>query len=460
MATIAVDGIKQVVSSADLSITASSGHIIAKLGDAAGAKAFTFKDSSDATIMTLDSDGNNRVYGTLAVDGTTTSGGSTDVWIGDSEITLNSEITGSAGNKYGGFAIKRLGEAAGVSATAFVNATGVITCSDTTGFLAVGDLFYVVNSSKNNGLYEVSSLDASSITINGSSTVPGARLSLTDESGASASINEAIHSFVQWNASNYWEFGYYNVGAVRKAFKSVGVGAGGGVAFSNSNPDISATGAANTNSAAAFIGVYDDFASSANTTLQAVLKDFDTAIPGMGGLPGGTPNLTYSTTNSTGVAASAMLTNGTWAVFNDGANPEALTAGGTAAVGDDAYLARRDHVHAASVSTPVDVGSANASGSGPAFVRSDHVHLLGADGAAMKFGTADIGSGNSTVAVSFSTAFTACTSVIVEIVNTTDPTPFQFTAVVTAKSTSGFTATLSGAVDSANYKCNWQAFGN
>lgn len=459
MAYIAVDGIRQINSGADLSVSAASGNVIMKLGDDAGVESFSVKDSLDALKTTIDSDGNVRVYGNLTIDGSTQIIKSTSVWFGDSEITLNSQITGSAGNKYGGIAVKRVGEIAGVTATAFTNSTGVITCGDCTSFLAAGDIFYVVNSSKNNGLFEVDSLDSSSITINSSSTVPGTKLSLVDETGATASINEAIHSFVQWNSSNYWEFGYYNAGAVRKAYKSVGVGSGGAAAFSNSNPDILAEGTTNANSSAANFGVYDDFTNSTSTTLQAVLKDFDTAIGSMGGLTGGTPNLTYDTTNSAGVAATTILTDATWAIF-DTNNPAAITAGGTGSTGSAAFAARRDHRHAAAVGTPVDIGAANDSGSGPNFVKSDHVHALVANGAALKFGSENIGSGNSTVAVSFGTAFgTACTTVVVDIINTTDVSPYQFTAVNTAKSTSGFTATLSGAVDSANYKCNWYALG-
>ncbi len=459
MAIIATDGIKQLGTGADLSLISVSGGIVAKLGDAAGAKSFKITDSADASIMTIDSDGNTRIYGNLTIDGETQTIKSTDVWIGDSEITLNSQITGSAANKYGGIAVKRVGEAAGVAATAFVNATGVITCGDTTGFLTAGDLFYVVNSSKNNGLYEVSSLDASSITINASSTVPGTRLSLTDESGASASINEAVHSFVQWNASGYWEFGYYNVGAVRKAFKSVGVGAGGAAAFSNANPDISATGTANTNSAAAFIGVYDEFTSSSATTLQAVLKDFDTAIAS-GGLPGGTPALTFSTTNATGSASTVILTDATIAIF-DATNPAAETAGATAVVGSAAFAARRDHVHAASIGTPVNIGAANADGVAATFAASDHVHALPANGAALKFGAEAISNAASTVSVVFGTAFgTACTAVMATIANVTDGSPLQFTYEITTKATTGFTLTLSGTTDSANYVCYWVACGN
>lgn len=55
----------------------------------------------------------------------------------------------------------------------------------------------------------------------------------------------------------------------------------------------------------------------------------------------GTPALTFSTTNSAGVASTAMRTDATIAIF-DGTVPAAL---GTAATGSAAFAARRDHVH-------------------------------------------------------------------------------------------------------------------
>lgn len=62
-----------------------------------------------------------------------------------------------------------------------------------------------------------------------------------------------------------------------------------------------------------------------------------------GGLIGGTPALTFSTTNAAGSASTAVLTDATIALFDTTA-PANVTSG-TAATGSAGTAARRDHVH-------------------------------------------------------------------------------------------------------------------
>jgi hypothetical protein len=65
---------------------------------------------------------------------------------------------------------------------------------------------------------------------------------------------------------------------------------------------------------------------------------------GGGGVSGGTPALTLGTTNATGAAATAVLTDASIAVF-DATLPTTVAASDAAATGSAAFAARRDHRH-------------------------------------------------------------------------------------------------------------------
>lgn len=67
-----------------------------------------------------------------------------------------------------------------------------------------------------------------------------------------------------------------------------------------------------------------------------------------------------------------------------------------------------------------------------------------------------IGNVASTVSVTFGTVKSNATyQVLATVENITDGSPLVLSAIITAKATTGFTATLSAATDSANYVLNW-----
>lgn len=80
--------------------------------------------------------------------------------------------------------------------------------------------------------------------------------------------------------------------------------------------------------------------------------------------------------------------------------------------------------------------------------------------ATVQSGTKAIGNSVGSIAVDFtdegaSDMPSSSYSVVVSVENTTDGSPSQYAMTVTAKSATGFTVTLSGNTDSANYKLNW-----
>jgi hypothetical protein len=90
---------------------------------------------------------------------------------------------------------------------------------------------------------------------------------------------------------------------------------------------------------------------AANTQTSVVFRTDDAfttifgyPVGGASGVAGGTPALTLGTANSAGSAATAVLTDATIAVFSDSAYPVTTTER-TKSTGDDAFAARRDHVH-------------------------------------------------------------------------------------------------------------------
>lgn len=72
-----------------------------------------------------------------------------------------------------------------------------------------------------------------------------------------------------------------------------------------------------------------------------------------------------------------------------------------------------------------------------------------------------LGSGVSSKAVTFTTAFgSTAYALVVSITNVTDATPIFLQAIITAKSSSGFTATFNAATDTANYLLEYVIVGN
>jgi len=112
------------------------------------------------------------------------------------------------------------------------------------------------------------------------------------------------------------------------------------------------------------------------TTQRAIMESIDGGTNWVwawagGGVAGGTPALTFSTTNSTGSATTGVLTDATIAVF-DATVPTTQAFGDAAATGSAAKAARRDHLH----------GMPAAPSSGQ--------HILIADGAANPFAFTDL----------------------------------------------------------------------
>jgi hypothetical protein len=101
-------------------------------------------------------------------------------------------------------------------------------------------------------------------------------------------------------------------------------------------------------------------------------------IGGGASVSGGTPALTFSTTNATGVAATAVLTDATIALF-DATAPTTSAEGDAAATGSAGKAARRDHKHGREAfgATAAAIGT-SAGGSATTPSKSDHVHATGA----------------------------------------------------------------------------------
>jgi len=239
----------------------------------------------------------------------------------------------------------------------------------------------------------------------------------------------------------------------------VGIGAGGAADFSATNPDLSAQGTTAAGSGAAKIGTFDEFGNSASTNVQDVLDDLDQTITD-NVVSFVAPAFTLGTSNAVGSSGNAVDSDATIALF-DATAPTTIQPDDAAATGSAAVAARRDHTHAIVTAAPVAVGSANSEGTSTSFARADHVHDLDPDGAALKWGRSSIADASSSLAVSFTTAFTsACDQVNVTVENVTDGSPLHFTVQITARATTGFTVTLSGNTDTANYDVSWIAYGS
>jgi len=361
MAILANDGHEQKNSGLDYLITGNQ-NIILKLGDSAGVYSFSVVDVADASIMEVSSDKNAKFHGNIVVEGDVSSITSNDVSIGDSIITLNADIVSSAANSDGGVMIKMVHTSAALVVSSFVNSTGTINITGGPGTLVGGSLIYVLGSENNNGLYEVTSADATTIVVNASSTKLNTSKTLIDETIV-ASVNHAIPGYIIWNnSSSIIEFGKYNIDGSVTSYNAIGTGSGASD-FSTSNPDLSTPGSSNTTSAAHNIGVFNDFTNLVGAKVQILLKAIDTHLTAL---------------------------------------------------------------------------------------------METADGIYEKSGIASIGSGVNSIAVTFGTAFANSNySVVFSLENTTDTT--QYTAMLSAKATTGFTVTLSGSTSTVNYKLNWKA---
>ena len=76
----------------------------------------------------------------------------------------------------------------------------------------------------------------------------------------------------------------------------------------------------------------------------------------------------------------------------------------------------------------------------------------------LKLGNISLSSGISSIVVNFGVSFANNNySIGYSLINTSDSSPSSYTSVITAKSESGFTITLSGQIDSSNYILSWFA---
>jgi hypothetical protein len=91
------------------------------------------------------------------------------------------------------------------------------------------------------------------------------------------------------------------------------------------------------------LGVFCQF-TTGGTTPEAILFGMSDGTTGAGGLAGGTPALTLSTTNSGGAAGTGVRTDATIAAF-DATVPVTQNFGDAAATGSAGVAARRDHKH-------------------------------------------------------------------------------------------------------------------
>jgi len=254
MPLIGCDGIQQTTATTDLKLT-STKDLIGKLGTNTGSTVFKVTDSSDATCISVDSKKNLKVFGNLYTYGTHFVSNTEEVDIGDKAITLNSEITHSGQNTYGGMNIKNVSNAVGeiLVASAFTAGSGTITIAGGPGTLIAGDLIYVNGSLYNDGLYKVASADAVSIVINAAATEYDVKTALVDET-VTANISEATPAVLVYDAG--WKLGKYAVNAVLDSQTIVGFSSiEAGVSFSATHPNIGCEGATAPGSGASQVGV-------------------------------------------------------------------------------------------------------------------------------------------------------------------------------------------------------------
>lgn len=255
MPKIGCDGIQQKEVSTDMSII-STKDIIAKLGDAAGATMFKITDSSDASCVEIDSAKNLKVNGNLYVHGTQFVSNTEEVMIGDRAITMNAEITHSGQNTYGGMLVKSVSNAVGeiLVASQFTSGSGAITIAGGPGTLLAGDLIYVNGTKNNDGLYKVTSADATSIVINALATEYDVRTALVTETVV-ANISEATPAYLVYDGG--WKIGSYVIGAVADTMSIIGFSSIEAVDYTATHTNIGAKGLTNdTFSGASKVGIH------------------------------------------------------------------------------------------------------------------------------------------------------------------------------------------------------------
>ena len=170
------------------------------------------------------------------------------------------------------------------------------------------------------------------------------------------------------------------------------------------------------------------------------------------GAQGGTGST--GATGNTGEVG-ATLTGGTGAQGDPGDEGPIGPTGGTGGIG--------------SVGPIGDTGSQGEPGStggtgGVGVGEQGPIGPTGGTGAAgdldsnLKLGNISLSSGISSIVVNFGVSFANNNySIGYSLINTTDSSPSSYTSVITAKSESGFTITLSGQIDSSNYILSWLA---
>lgn len=363
-AIIGCNGIAQDITGADLSLFTQK-DFVAKIPSNDGSQMFKITNSDDDTCLEIKSNKNVKVYGNLYTLGKHVVINSEEVSIGDKFFTINADIKDSALNAPGGFIVKEVlnNNAQIISATAF-NAAAFTITTDIAGTLVAGDLFYVVGSEMNDGLYKATTVNATSIIINTGATEYDTQVALIDETSSSASISEASPKMLVHDSA--WKMIRYDAAAAMVMYKILGYNTiESGEDVSDTKPNIGCQGSTNVGSGASKVGLYNTALTKFSSPTQ--LQTFAEQVDGM-----------------------------------------------------------------------IDV----------------------ADGQYHKFGVAAIANTSSSVAVTFGTAFSTGLHMVVCTVEHIGGTPLTFAIIITAKAATGFTITLSGNTDDADYKLHWSAYGN
>lgn len=274
------DGIQQNDAAKNLQLI-SPLNIELKLATNTGVTEVNVQNSDSQKCITIGSDKNVRIHGNLTVEGTHTTEHSSEVNIGDKVLNLNAGIEDVSQNSYGGLFIKRISSTVGqvLPTISFVASTNTINISGGPGSLTSGDLFFVRGSKKNDGLYKVSTIGASTIVINTSATEYDVRTSFVDETVV-AHISEAIPAYLLYD--NGWKLGVFSPGAVTDTLTIVGQSSiESGVDYSGTHPNIGCQGTTNAGSGASKVGIYSsslDYFTTAPTQVQTLAEQTNSAF--------------------------------------------------------------------------------------------------------------------------------------------------------------------------------------
>ncbi|MBN2393485.1 MAG: LamG domain-containing protein [Anaerolineae bacterium] len=126
---------------------------------------------------------------------------------------------------------------------------------------------------------------------------------------------------------------------------------------------------------------------------------------------GGTPTLTFTTSNAAGSASTYVRTDASLAIF-DATAPTTIQPDDVATVGSATFAARRDHKHAIVTAAPGNqaIGDSATKGTATSFARSDHKHGM------PSFATPSVALGTAAAAGSAATLLRSdCTIVVFDV---------------------------------------------